>query len=173
MRERAVMISSTMPSTKYSCSGSPLRLTNGSTAINGLSGSANSGGRGSAGISGARAAGFASRASPTKRTPFAGEGADQGLRRAAVADRAPRRSDPAVECRIGDDPPAPHRRQQIVFADDALAVLQQVDEEVEDLRLHSDLLAAAAQLAMRGVEHMVAEQKPQSGPPAGSPVVLE
>src|SRR5271170_6958975 len=39
MRERAVMISSTMPSTKYSCSGSPLILAKGSTAIDGLSGS--------------------------------------------------------------------------------------------------------------------------------------
>ena len=35
MRESAVMISSTMPSAKYSCSGSPLRLANGSTAIDG------------------------------------------------------------------------------------------------------------------------------------------
>src|SRR6516225_1966023 len=38
IRERAVMISSTIPSTKYSCSGSPLMLANGSTAIDGLSG---------------------------------------------------------------------------------------------------------------------------------------
>jgi len=47
--------------------------------------------------------------------------------------------------------------------------LQQVDEELEDLRLDSDRLVAAAQPATRGVEHMVAEQKPQSDPPAGSP----
>ena len=33
------MISSTMPSAKYSCSGSPLMFANGSTAIDGLSGS--------------------------------------------------------------------------------------------------------------------------------------
>src|ERR1700738_4077180 len=41
MRESAVMISSTMPSAKYSCSGSPLMLAKGSTAIDGLSGSGN------------------------------------------------------------------------------------------------------------------------------------
>jgi hypothetical protein len=35
-----VMISSTMPSTKYSCSGSPLMFWNGNTAIDGLSGKA-------------------------------------------------------------------------------------------------------------------------------------
>ena len=37
------MISSTMPSTKYSCSGSPLMFWNGKTAIDGLSGNANCG----------------------------------------------------------------------------------------------------------------------------------
>jgi hypothetical protein len=39
MRLSAVMISSTMPSAKYSCSGSPDMFWNGSTAIDGLSGS--------------------------------------------------------------------------------------------------------------------------------------
>jgi len=47
-------MSSTMPSAKYSCSGSPLRLVNGSTAIDGLSGSGRLGGAGAA--PGARAA---------------------------------------------------------------------------------------------------------------------
>src|SRR6516165_5637698 len=49
MRLSAVAISSTMPSAKYSCSGSPLRFWNGNTAIDGLSGNA----------SGADTAGFA------------------------------------------------------------------------------------------------------------------
>ena len=38
MRDRAVMISSTMPSAKYSCSGSPLMLSKGRTAIEGFVG---------------------------------------------------------------------------------------------------------------------------------------
>src|SRR5712692_9383664 len=38
-RDSAVMISSAMPSAKYSCSGSPLMFSNGSTAMDGLSGS--------------------------------------------------------------------------------------------------------------------------------------
>ena len=37
--ERAVMMSSTIPSAKYSCSGSPLMFVNGNTAMDGLSGS--------------------------------------------------------------------------------------------------------------------------------------
>src|SRR4029077_7349353 len=44
MRDSAVMISSTMPSAKYSCSGSPLILAKGSTAIDGLSGGGSRGG---------------------------------------------------------------------------------------------------------------------------------
>jgi hypothetical protein len=43
MRERAVRISSTMPSAKYSCSASPLEFAKGSTAIDGLFGSASLG----------------------------------------------------------------------------------------------------------------------------------
>ena len=35
-RDSSVMMSSVMPSAKYSCSGSPLMLVNGSTAIDGL-----------------------------------------------------------------------------------------------------------------------------------------
>ena len=38
MRDSSVMMSSAMPSEKYSCSGSPLMLVNASTAIDGLSG---------------------------------------------------------------------------------------------------------------------------------------
>src|SRR5215831_8599995 len=38
IRDSAVMTSSTMPSEKYSCSGSPLMFWNGRTAIDGLSG---------------------------------------------------------------------------------------------------------------------------------------
>jgi hypothetical protein len=45
MRLSAVMISSTVPSAKYSCSGSSLIFWNGSTAIDGLSGSGNAWGK--------------------------------------------------------------------------------------------------------------------------------
>src|SRR5210317_693651 len=39
--DRPVIICSVIPSLKYSCSGSPLRLLNGSTAMEGLSGRGN------------------------------------------------------------------------------------------------------------------------------------
>src|SRR5262249_1245493 len=46
MRESAVMISSTMPSAKYSGSGPPLKLAKGSTPIDGLAGVRGAGCRG-------------------------------------------------------------------------------------------------------------------------------
>jgi len=65
MRLSAVMISSTMPSAKYSCSGSPLMLANGKTAIDGLSGRASAGaGAGTASVT----------AAPTLPSPTSGEG---------------------------------------------------------------------------------------------------
>ena len=45
--DSAVMMSSLMPSEKYSCSGSPLMLVKGSTAMAGRSGSGNAGRDGS------------------------------------------------------------------------------------------------------------------------------
>ena len=53
------MISSTMPSAKYSCSGSPLILAKGSTAIDGLSGSGSGVGRPCLGLFGPAGAGSA------------------------------------------------------------------------------------------------------------------
>jgi hypothetical protein len=47
MRDNAEMMSSTTPSAKYSCSGSPLKFMNGKTAMEGLSGRASA----SAGVS--------------------------------------------------------------------------------------------------------------------------
>ena len=77
------MISSTIPSAKYSCSASPLRLANGSTAIDGFSGSA--------------------RASPSARRParcarFFLPGLDLGFRPGARGLRA----NPVNAHRAGD-----------------------------------------------------------------------
>src|SRR3954453_5969530 len=90
-RDSAVMISSTMPSTKYSCSASPLMFWKGSTAIEGLSAAIG------VQLGGSLAAGAAgsdiSVTSPMKRTPLRGEGADQPLGCAVVAERPTHRVD--------------------------------------------------------------------------------
>ena len=76
---------------------------------------------------------------------------------AVVADRVPRGVDAAVERRIGDDPAAPYQGDEIVPADDMVAVLQQMHQQVEYLRLHRDQLAITAQLAKIGIEDVIIE----------------
>src|ERR1051325_9543406 len=74
MRDRPEMMSSTMPSAKYSCSGSLLMFWNGSTAIDGLSGIESEGPPVADAPSGAAWAAWsvASCAAPTKRMPLRG-----------------------------------------------------------------------------------------------------
>ena len=66
---------------------------------------------------------------------FARQRLDQPLPFAGVADRAARRVDPIEQRGLRDDAPAPDRGQQIILADHAVAVPDQVNEEIEDLGL--------------------------------------
>ncbi len=155
--DSAVMMSSLIPSEKYSCSRSPLILSNGSTAIAGRSGSANRRTRlfcfyRRCGLCIAWPVHGADEANPLARN-----GADEPLFLAVVADRVSSGVDPAVQRRVRDDPSAPHQRNEIVPADDAIAVFQQVNQQVEYLRLHRNQFAATAQLATIGVEDVVIE----------------
>ena len=94
--DSAVMMSSLMPSEKYSCSGSPLMLTKGKTAIDGRSGKENIGAR--AWIGRRRKIWSCECADETE--PFARDGADQALLLAAVADGPARGVDAAGQGRI-------------------------------------------------------------------------
>src|SRR5215510_8522083 len=91
-RESAVVISSTIPSAKYSCSGSPLMFSNGNTAIEGLSGSASA--------------------------VFAG-----------VTDCSPRGIQAGRQRRIRHDPAIPDAGDQVILADHALPVGNQIGEQ--------------------------------------------
>src|SRR5258705_12707766 len=93
--DSAVMMSSLMPSEKYSCSGSPLILVNGSTAMAGRSRSGNGE---LFSLDSAAVSGSARRTSPAKA--LARDGADQTLVLAAVADRLARGVDPAGQGRL-------------------------------------------------------------------------
>ncbi len=74
---------------------------------------------------------------------LARNGADQFLLLAAVADRLARGIDAAGQRRIRHDPAAPDRRDEIVLADDAVAIFDQENQEVEHLRLDRNGLGAA------------------------------
>ena len=78
---------------------------------------------------------------------------------AAVADRLARGVDPARQRGFGDDAAIPHRLDQIVLGDDVVAVFDQVNQEIEHLRLDRHALAAAGQLAKVDIKHMVGKMK--------------
>ena len=90
---------------------------------------------------------------------LARDGADHGLILAAVADRLARGVDPARQRRFGDDAAVPDRLDQIVLGDDVVAVFDQVNQQIEHLRLDRDALAAAGQFAEVDIEHMVGKVK--------------
>ena len=94
-----------------------------------------------------------------KAEAFASDGADQFLLVAAVADRLARGVDAAGQSRIRHDPAAPDRSEEIVLADDAVAVLHQVDQEIEDLGFHGNGLGTAAQLPPVGIKPAVGKEK--------------
>ena len=136
--DSAVMMSSLMPSEKCSCSGSSLMLAKASTAIAGRSGEGNDDGhrlqalaRRSGGLRRpSPLAGF--RTSPTNRMPlramvrisFCSAPLSPTALRAALMR--------LVKGQIRHDPAAPDRGEQIVLADDALAVLQQIGQDTSN-----------------------------------------
>jgi hypothetical protein len=69
--------------------------------------------------------------------------------------------DAAGEGGVGHDTAVPDAGDQVVLADHALAVADQEQQQVEDLRLDRLELALAAQLTSVGVENVVFEEKQQ------------
>ena len=160
IRDRSVVRSPVIPSAKYCCSGSLLRLAKGSTTIDR---------RGAIGGSAARGC----RVDPRRRLAIfahladkahapARHGANDTLRRATVVNRLARRIEARRQCRIRDDPPAPDAFDQIILADDPATVAHQIDEKVEHLRFERDRLGPAAQFASLDIEHVIA--KPENHP---------
>jgi len=96
---------------------------------------------------------------PDETEAPARDGADQLLVFAAVADRLSGGVDAAGQGRIRHDPAVPDRGDEVVLADDAVAVLHQVNQKVEHLRLDGDGLGAAAELASVGIKPMIGEDK--------------
>ena len=175
MRDSAEMMSSTTPSAKYSCSGSPLRFRNGKHGNGGLVGKLQRvsgrlirvGGPGPCGTEADRWLRFPDLADEPES--LAGDGSDQALFLAAVADRLARGIDMAGEGRFGDDASAPHHVQQLILADDVLTVLHQIEQQVEDLRPDRNGLGAPRELPSFRVEHVVLEPVLHFGPPWSRP----
>ena len=96
-----------------------------------------------------------------KAEALACHGADQLLILAAVANGLARRVDAAGECRIRHHASSPDRGEQIVFADDVVPVSEQINQEVEHLRLDRNKLTAPTQFSSISVKHMIFKDKLQ------------
>ena len=68
--------------------------------------------------------------------------ANAALVLSAVADRAPRRADAGAERRLRNDAALPDRVDQLVLAHDPVAVANQMDQQIEYLRLDGNDVAA-------------------------------
>src|SRR5262249_11383624 len=98
---------------------------------------------------------------PDEAKPTLVHGANEALVVTAVAERAPRRADAGAERRLGDDAAVPDHIDQLVLAHDPIAVLDQMDEQIEDLRLEMHDRSGAAQLPARKVDLELSEAKVQ------------
>jgi hypothetical protein len=93
---------------------------------------------------------------------LARDGADQLPLPAAVADRRSCRIDTAGQRLFRHNSTAPDRSDQIILADDTVAVLHQVDQKVEHLRLDVNSALCAPQFAPFKIDLTVAKTKGHS-----------
>jgi hypothetical protein len=76
---------------------------------------------------------------------------------AGIADRSAGSIDPVENRGLRNDASLPDRGQELVLTDHAVPVLDQVNKEIEDLRLDCDQRSASAQFAASCVEHTIFE----------------
>ena len=81
-----------------------------------------------------------------------GDGTNDILVAAGVADGGSRGADAAAQRGVGDDSAVPNGIDQLVPGDGAVVVFDEKVEHAEDLRLHRNRLAGALQIVGQGVE---------------------
>lgn len=92
-----------------------------------------------------------------KADALARQGSNKALRLPAIANRGANRIYPGAQCRFRYVASVPDSREQIISANDSLAVLDQIDKEIKDLRLQMDFSGAAAKFTPVRVESQVIE----------------
>src|SRR5262249_19766986 len=98
-----------------------------------------------------------------KSKSFTGDGPDKSLFSARVTNSGTRSIDATGQGRVRDNPSAPHSREQIVSAHDAITISDQVGKNVKDLWLHSDELRVALELAPLNIEREAAKGEHLTG----------
>ena len=109
---------------------------------------------------------------PTKRKPFR---ADVRISRcslplSSIAFRAALIRLVRVDFR--DYSPTPYGRDEIIFADHASPVFNQVNQKIEDLRLNRHRRAIRTQLPALAVERKIIEQKQHVAPPQSGCLII-
>ena len=107
---------------------------------------------------------------PDKAESALGHRADEVLAFTAVANGAPRRADAGAERRLRDDAALPDRLDQLVLADDSVAVADQIEQQIEHLRLDADGLPASAQFVLAKVDLKLAESDSPKVLPSVNPI---
>src|SRR6266581_790808 len=109
----------------------------------------------------------ASRTVPTKRKPLRGSVFDEALFIAGIADRIPGGVQASRQRGIGDNASVPDGADEVVFADDALPVSNQVIEQVKNLRCDRHRIRPAMQFTPFGVQRVILEEIAQVAIPSG------
>lgn len=63
----------------------------------------------------------------------------------------------ASQRRFGNNAAGPDRGNQIIFADDAITIFDEIDEKIENLWLESDRNVARAEFPALAVQHIIIE----------------
>jgi hypothetical protein len=92
---------------------------------------------------------------------------DQALLLPGIADCAAGDIQPGRQCCVRNATPIPNDIDEVVFADDALPVADQVIEQIEHLWRDGDDVRPAMQLAPLSVERVLLEEIAQDANPLG------
>jgi hypothetical protein len=84
----------------------------------------------------------------------------ESLFRAGIADGSPRGAHSAGEGIVRYNPAIPYSPDELVFADDAVSMPHEVDEDVEDLRLDMHDGAVSIELTPIAIDLAVSEPEP-------------
>ena len=106
-------------------------------------------------------------APPDETKALARQCLDQALLLAGIADRSPGGIQARRQRCIGHTAPIPNGVDEVVFADDALPVTDQIVEQVEHLWRDRDGVRSAMQLAPVNVECVLLEEIAQAANPLG------
>src|SRR6185295_19315804 len=101
-----------------------------------------------------------------KADALPGIGFDQNLIFAGVTDGFACGGDARAERRFRNNASVPYRSDQVVSAHHAIAVLQKIKQEIENLRFNGDRLGVARELALVIVEHTAGEDELHWNPSA-------